>query len=231
MTAPRESPNRSVLVQINLKLRRKIMKRVIFQCIGYGCLLILFAAAQVTAQSTDSRNLKTSITKVVQFSNQSVTVPYAGASLSRNNEAVFGEISTSGIGSGRVVTLWWAIFNDSQFCGGAVCTPADLNNPLVNGSLQLGGGQIVGLNGRADFSGYLAVGDNTGFYRLPMFPNMPDPAPGVINAKGAEIHLVIRDHGPASSDPAILQQQLSSFPGGCTVSNPCANIQAAIFQP
>jgi hypothetical protein len=206
------------------------MKRSIFSRIfGYGLLVVLIAAAQGAAQNTESRNVKTSITKVVQFSNQSVTIPYAGASLVRNNEGVFGTISTSGLASGHVVTLWWAIFNDPRACAGAICAPPDLNNPLVNGSLQFGGGALVGLNGRADFGGYLGVGDNTGFYRLPMFPNMPDPAPGIVDAKGAEIHLVIRDHGPASSDPEILLQQLTSVPGGCTLF-PCANVQAAIFQ-
>jgi hypothetical protein len=207
------------------------MKRLIFSRIfGYGFLVSLLVVAQGAAQSTESRNVKTSITRVVQFSDHTVTIPYAGASLVRNNEGVFGTISTSGLGPDHVVTLWWAIFNDPRACAGAVCAPPDLNNPLVNGSLQFGGGQIVGPNGRADFGGYLRVGDNTGFYRLPMFPNMPDPAPGVVDAKGAEIHFVIRDHGPASSDPQILQQQLNRFPGGCTVSNPCANVQAAIFQ-
>jgi hypothetical protein len=205
------------------------MKRMIFgRMLGYGCLVMLLAAAQGAAQSTDSRNLKTSITKVVQFSNQSVTIPYAGASLSRNNAGVFGTIYTSQLTPGHVVTLWWAIFNDPSACAAAVCAPPDLNNPLVNGSLQFGGGEVVGISGRVDFGGYLAVGDNTGFYRLPMFPNMPDPAPGIVDAKGAQIHMVIRDHGVASSDPAILQQQLTSFPGGCT-TNPCANVQAAIF--
>lgn len=194
-------------------------------------LIMLVAVGHAIAQKEDSGNVKTTLAKVVLFGNQSVTVPYAGASLSRNNEGVFGEISTSGLVAGHVVTLWWAVFNDSRFCANAVCAPPDLNNPLVNGSLQLGGGAVVGVNGRADFSGYLAVGDNTGFYRLPMFPNMPDPAPGIVNSKGAEIHWVIRDHGPASTDPTILQQQLTSFPGGCTMTNPCANVQAAIFQP
>jgi len=206
------------------------MKHLLFgRIIGYGCLIMLLAVAQGFAQSTESRNLKTSITKVVQFGNLSVTIPYAGASLSRNNEGVFGTISTSGLAPGHVVTLWWAIFNNPEACAAAVCAPPDLNNPLVNGSLQFGGGAVVGINGRADFSGYLGVGDNTGFYRLPMFPNMPDPAPGIVDAKAAQIHLVIRDHGPASADPVILQQQLTSFPGGCALF-PCANVQAAIFQ-
>ena len=190
-------------------------------------LLTLALAGNVSSQSNESGNVKTSIAKVKTFDGLAV-IPYAGASLSRNNEAAFATISTSGLTPDHVVTLWWAIFNNPEFCATPACAPMDLNNPAVNGSLQYGGGQVVGLNGRADFGGYLAVGDNTGFHLLPQFPLMPNPAPGLVNPKGATIHLVIRTHGPASADPTILNQQLTSFGGGCSV-NPCSNIQAALF--
>jgi hypothetical protein len=194
------------------------------------CSVVVFTlalAGTVSAQSVESGNVKTSIAKVKTFDGLAV-IPYAGASLSRNNEAAFATISTSGLTPDHVVTLWWAIFNNPEFCATPACAPSDLNNPSVNGSLQFGGGQVVGLNGRADFGGYLAVGDNTGFHLLPQFPLMPNPAPGLVNPKSATIHLVIRSHGPASADPTILNQQLTSFGGGCSV-NPCANVQAALF--
>jgi hypothetical protein len=190
-------------------------------------LLTLALAGNVSSQSGESGNVKTSIAQVKTFDGSAV-IPYAGASLSRNNEAAFATISTSQLTPGTVVTLWWAIFNEPSNCATPNCAPSDLNIPAVNGSLQFGGGQVVGLNGRADFGGYLAVGDNTGFHLLPQFPLMPNPAPGLVNPKGATIHLVIRTHGPASADPTTLNQQLSSFGGGCSV-NPCANIQAAQF--
>jgi hypothetical protein len=194
------------------------------------CSVVVFTlalAGTVSAQSVESGNVKTSIAKVKTFDGLAV-IPYAGASLSRNNEAAFATISTSGLTPDHVVTLWWAIFNNPEFCATPACAPSDLNNPSVNGSLQFGGGQVVGANGRADFGGYLAVGDNTGFHLLPQFPLMPNPAPGLVNPKSATIHLVIRSHGPASADPTILNQQLTSFGGGCSV-NPCANVQAALF--
>ncbi len=190
-------------------------------------LLTLALAGNVSSQSNQSGNVKTSIAQIKTFGGSAV-IPYAGASLSRNNEAAFATISTSGLTPGHVVTLWWAIFNEPSNCATPNCAPPDLDNPNVNGSLQFGGGQVVGLNGRADFGGYLAVGDNTGFHLLPQFPFMPNPAPGLVNPKGATIHLVIRTHGPASTDPTTLNQQLSSFGGGCSV-NPCANIQVAQF--
>lgn len=197
-----------------------------------GCctlFLTMVFAAQGIAQSSTSGNVKTSIEKVKVFGTTTV-IHYAGASLSRNNDGVFSTISTAGLTPGTVVTFWWAIFNNPKYCAAELCAPPDLNNPDVEGSLQYGGGAIVGAGGRADFSGYLAVGDNTGYFLLPQFPNMPNPAPGVINPKSAEIHLVIRTHGVASADPATLNLQLTTFTGGCVgMPSPCANIQAAQF--
>ena len=199
---------------------------VIGSCIAF---LMPGFVSNAMAQSGESGNVKTSIAAVKTFDGSAV-IPNAGASLSRNNEAAFATISTASLTPGTVVTLWWAIFNNPSSCATPNCSPADLNNPDVNGSLQFGGGAVVGLNGRADFAGYLAVGDNTGFHLLPQFPLMPNPAPGLVNPKGATIHLVIRTHGAASADPATLAQQLTSFGGGCSVMpNPCANIQAAQF--
>ena len=197
-------------------------------CAGFLTLVIGVNAA---AQSGGSGKVRTSIAKVVTFGGN-IVIPQAGASLSKNNEGVFAEISTSSMAPGEVATLWWVLFNNSSQCATPGCSPPDLNNPSVNGSLQFGGGAIVGANGRADFGGFLELNDNTGFYLLPQFPNMPNPAPGLVNTKDAEIHLVIRKHGPASADPGTLEQQLTTFTGGCSVvPNPCANIQAAVFKP
>jgi hypothetical protein len=220
---------------VNKKKRKKKennMKKSIFgrltTIVFCVALLTLALATHAIAQKETSGNVRTTIVKVNNFAGTAV-IPYAGASLARNNEGVFGEISTSGLTPGNVVTLWWAVFNNPEFCAVPGCVASDLNNPAVNGSAQYGGGYIVGLNGRADFSGYLEEGDNTGFTILPPFPNMPNPSPGIVDAKAATIHLVIRNHGPASSDPVVLALQLSTFLGGCSMTNPCANIQAAAF--
>jgi hypothetical protein len=206
---------------------------IIFRNTIVTFLLMLAGTTLVVAQNADSGNVKTTIGPVVQFGNPSVVIPYAGASLSRNNAGVMATISTSGLTPGHVVTLWWAIFNNPRYCGSIPCAPLDLNNQLVHGSLQFGGGQIVGENGRADFSGYLGIGDASGFFKL--FPNMPDPPVGVEYPKTAQIHLVIRDHGPAltgqnpgTPENPTLYDQLNSFGGGCAVQT-CRNVQAAIF--
>lgn len=206
-----------------------------------GCFAILMTAFAVntaaqgfftTPPKNSNDTVKTDIAPVHVFGS-TVIIPQAGASLSKNNESAFATISTSGLTPGHVVTLWWAIFNNPEYCATPGCSASDLNNPWVQGSTQYGGGLIVGAGGRADFSGYLATRDNTGFEILPPFPNMPNPSPGIVSTKKATIHLIIRTHGAANADPAILSQQLTKFGGGCAVSvpTPCANIQAALFFP
>ena len=209
------------------------MKNTIFgritTIIFCAAFLTLALGSHAIAQNSRSGNVKTSIVPVNVIATSAI-VPQAGASLASNNDGVLGEISTSGLTAGHVVTLWWAIYNNPEYCAGTTCAPPDLNNPLVNGSLQFGGGIIVREGGRADFTGYLAEGDNTGFYLNPMFPNMPNPSPGIVDTKKAQIHMAIRSHGFANADPAILQQQLTSFPGGCSVAMPpCATLQFAAF--
>ena len=44
---------------------------------------------------------------------------------------------------------------------------------------------------------------------------------------GAEIHLVIRAHGPALGDPETLATQLTRLNGGCP-PNACADIQLSV---
>ena len=207
-------------------MNRRILN--ILCCIG---VLTLALAGTVSSQSNDSGNVKTTISQVHSISSSTV-VSAAGASLSRNNDGVFATISSSGLTPGHVVTFWWAIYNNPEFCANTACAPPDLNNPAVNGTLQYGGGTIADPGGRVNFSGYLAVGDNTGFYLNPAFPNMPNPSPGIVSAKKAQIHLALRSHGLPNADPAILQQQLTSFPGGCSVAVPaCATVQFSPFFP
>src|SRR5690242_2410879 len=120
------------------------MKRKLFTITCCIAVLTLALASTVSSQSTDSGNVKTTISRVHSLAT-GTPVAAAGASLSRNNAGVFANISSSGLTPGHVITFWWVIYNNPEFCANTSCAPPDLNNPAVNGALQYGGGTIADL--------------------------------------------------------------------------------------
>jgi hypothetical protein len=189
-----------------------------------GSALIMAASAlNSPGQSGDSGNFKISTRPVIDMTTGSV-MPSAGSILFRHPEGVFFTFSTSGLNPGDAVTAWLAVFNNPEFCATDPCTPADFANPEVNGTLFSTGGLVIGPDGKAVFSAYRAVGDLSGAR-----PNF-GTGNGLVKPKKAEIHLVARTHGPANlMDPAVLQQQLTMFNGGCPPGT-CTSIQASVHQ-
>jgi hypothetical protein len=103
------------------------------------------------------------------------------------------------------------------------------------------GGHVVGNNGKANISGHLNTDDISGsindLFGLP-------PAGGLQagNTFDAEVHIVLRTHGPKV--PGLVNEQISSYAGGCDTPflippftaypdeiGQCADIAAAVFAP
>src|SRR5262245_35974787 len=151
----------------------------------------------------------------------------SGTMLVRTRDDVFATIHTSGLTPGNVYTAWFGIFNNPRACATSPCTPADLSNPAVQGALINFGGRIVGADGVASYAEVRRVGDTTNAHLgAPALP----VSPGLVDPRRAEIHLAVRNHGPASGDPAILALQLTTFNGGCP-PNACVTVQAVPHQP
>jgi hypothetical protein len=148
----------------------------------------------------------------------------SGTMLFRTRDNVLATIHTSGLAPGSVVTGWFAFFNFPDNCATRPCSAADFGNPAVQGRVANMGGRIVGEDGVADFAEHRAAGDTTNVFLGFGF------GPGLVDPRRAEIHLVVRGHGPASADPATLAQQLTLFNGGCP-PNVCMNLQAAVHAP
>ena len=90
-------------------------------------------------------------------------------------------------------------------------------NP-AEASLLWATGTVVGDDGTANFHARLLRRFSLGEVLF---------GPRLTNAKGAEVHLVVRTHGKVLPD--AIAGQVSSFGLGC---NPeCANVQAAIHKP
>jgi hypothetical protein len=174
----------------------------------------------ISDNSNSNQKPIVSVQPLMTFSSQTV-IPAGGSMLARNGEGVYMSLHSAGLAPGTVVTAWWVFFNSPKKCNTSPCSVADLTNADAQPSLVNATGRIVGADGTADFGAFKAEGDTTGA----VF------GPGLLNSKKAEIHLVVRTHGPALvEDAQLLGQQLSTFNGGCP-PNTCANLQVSIHQP
>src|SRR5262245_50630951 len=186
----------------------------------FAVLFVLGPAVSIKGQNAGTDQVPTA-SFLPERNNMTGAIVYRSATmLVRTRDDVFATIHTSGLIPGNVYTGWFAIFNKPQACATSPCTPADLSNPAVQGALINFGGRIVGPDGVASFAEVRGVGDLTN----------AQLGPGLLDPRRAQIHLAVRDHGPASANPATLALQLTTFFGGCP-PNACATVQNAIHQP
>ena len=152
--------------------------------------------------------------------------------LGRDLNRVGVAVHTNGIPNNQALTLWWVVFNNPQACATAPCNEQDLGNPAVEADILYAAGSVVS-GGRASFNATLREGETAGsiagLFGLPA-------ASGLHDALTAEVHVVVRSHGPVI--PNMLEEQLNSYGGGCSVElapgtmpsaeGECADIQFAI---
>ena len=154
-----------------------------------------------------------------------------GASvLTRYNSSVEATISATGLAANGAYSWWWVVFNQPQFCVDGCglddlppgATPVSVGDPRVRSSLLWGGGFVANGTGAAEVEAKLAVGKPPGEVRF---------GPGLRKSRGADIHIVLRTHGPAIAGEVA--EQIATFNGGCTPEEiaalmcPNANVQFA----
>jgi hypothetical protein len=163
-----------------------------------------------------------------------------GASLIRTNSGVSARVSTTVGGQlfdlfagplgvdwevGDATTNWFVVFNEPGECTGGVCGEDDvraaaLGSDVAKIGVHFATGHVAGSsNWRSAAS--LREGDLSGvFFGYPL-----------LDARTAEIHVVIRSHGPAANlVPGDLAAAIGSIGGGCAI-NTCGDAQAAEFKP
>jgi hypothetical protein len=156
---------------------------------------------------------------VIRFSDMAV-VEDARAGLHRQADGIRVRTHTAELSHGDVVTLWWVIFNNPEECAGP-CGEADLfdgpEGPTgVEPSCLFADGSIVGGNGGARFHDRLGIGearDSCIDFFVEAVDGLEGQDHGLTNPTGAEIHLVMRSHGPLI--PGMVSEQRSTFGGGC----------------
>ncbi len=148
------------------------------------------------------------------------------ARIVRTDKGISGNISVileneSGSAKGLAVTLWLVIFNNPEECATPnACLDPDFANSDVMVDVVYGGGTIVGASERATIGFHYKAGENTGsiadIFFLPL--NDEDEGFGLLNPRGAEVHYVIRFHGPVN--PPEMPGQIQSYEGGCVFNAP-----------
>jgi hypothetical protein len=150
----------------------------------------------------------------------SVDSGVAVSNLVRTNNGVSMTIDTSDLDPGAY-TNWFVIFNNPDYCAAFPCGEGDLDPGDGNGvgsSVLFATGNVVDSSGLGGFAAHLSEGDTSGA----LF------GPGLLDARAAEVHLIVRYHGPVI--PALMPAQIDSVEGGCFVFD-CVDVQAAVHLP
>jgi hypothetical protein len=162
----------------------------------------------------------------------------AYATLRAGKSGVSFTLHTNQLKAGNIYTLWFVAINAPENCATSPCTASDIlgNTELVRANVTYGAGHVAGGSGQAAFAGQISAGAMPeGWYDIDFS-----------NPLGAEIHLVLNDHGPMIPD--LVSNMLHTYRGGCTDAslpppfpatakadgtpgpNTCRLYQSAIFQ-
>jgi len=160
------------------------------------------------------------------------------ATLRRGYDYIQFNLHTTGLPPGAY-TIWYVIFNDPSSCSEG-CGENDLLLPKTG--VVWATGKVVGENGIGNFRDKLYVGErrDPGTQEAVLGEALESP---LYDPKGAEVHLIVKYHGPASDDPHVLYEQTHTILGSCGPEDgansfdagdfgiQCFDPQAAIFFP
>ena len=148
------------------------------------------------------------VTDVVTFANPAHVV--GSSRLDRNAGRVNVQFEAGELMAGEATTLWAVVFNNPDACVGECDDPDLFENPDTQADLMYVAGSVANARGEIQFASGIAEGD-TSESIMHLFGL---PGWGIIDARTAEIHLVVRSHGQAIAE--LRHAQTSSFNGGCT---------------
>lgn len=191
--------------------------------------LSLLVVVSVQSVATASEPAQKYMTMVHDITDMNNITPIEGSSaqLVTNDQGATLQVNTSDLTPGHALTVWWVIFNFPENCSDGVCGFDDAfpppGNTAAGASVSFAAGHVIGGDGQGNFGAHISVGEDAA----------PWPV-GLLNPHTAEIHFVLRDHGPAI--PGIVHEQIRTAGGGCNNVPPftgdytCVDIQGGIFQ-
>lgn len=218
-------------------MNRSILSTVIFSTV----IVLVLGLATFVAGAQNAGEPVVTTSAVSRFSDFT-EVSGASSQLTRFPNGVTTTLNTSDLVPGDVYTVWWVIFNEPQNCSDGACNLDDLFYIEEDGSITLDevGNRAMNLDaleasvvsiqhasGSVSVDGTLSVSASLGLNNVPGIIY----GPGLQDADAAEIHLVVRTHGPAVD--GAFEDQLSTFGGGCEPIDtaPCDDVQYAMHFP
>jgi hypothetical protein len=133
----------------------------------------------------------------------------ASAHVVRTSDGISVRMTTHSLTPGNAYTLWLVTLDNPGACPERPCTAPDiLLNPDTEAQVRFAAGNVAGGSGRATFAASITTGPLTGW--------LPDRE--FTNPMGAEIHLVINDHGPMI--PEFMPGMIHTYRGGCSDDSP-----------
>lgn len=187
-------------------------------------------------ESANGRHSRITMRPVIDPINGDIIV--GKSKLLRSGNGVFMNLKTSTLLPDHAFTIWWVIWNFPENCTiPGACSEVDFAiGEAVGVDVMYAAGNISNKAGKSYFAGHLSEGDFSGsINELLGFKPI-----GLLDSKKAEIHLVVRSHGPII--PGQVEEQISSFDGGCTTffdpfteipdqQGECGDIQFSIYPP
>lgn len=183
---------------------------------------------QPDVQMLERRGISIAIQPVLTFDLREV----GRAIMARHRNGVLTVLRSDEVTPGHAVTMWFVVFNRPENCVDD-CDDPDLVGRIARADLLYADGGVINGDGRHYFIGRLREGDTSASIMPELFDQ---PSLGLEDSRDAEIHLVLRDHGPLV--PGMEEQMTTTFNGGCQGlppvlgepgPNDCVDTQFAAF--
>ncbi len=146
-----------------------------------------------------------------QSGNNGAVGDVAQASLVRSRNGIRYRINTANLVPGNAYTVWLVVINDPSACDTFPCSaPQLIGDPVVDGQVTWGrDGEVGRSDGTARFHSRIEAG--------PLLDGWLQ-VQGLDDPMGAEIHLVLNDHGPVID--GMKREMLSTYRAGCADTSP-----------
>jgi hypothetical protein len=203
--------------------------------LGAAFLAILMVASVAVAAG----HLQPSMTDVQDTYWFADGAPADGKSiLTRTDAMITSTVEGVNLVPGNAYTVWFVVFNNPAACSDEcgeddIFTDTGRNEEGVIAA-QIGVGNatanVAKADGTAEFGAVLRPGPYADTGHQLLFPAGLDGDALLLddNTMGAEVHIIIQDHGQARGGPQLLDQ-LTYVETGCTPY--CEDIQFSVHQP